>query len=130
MRSILFFLFILTLRQASAQQPAGAVFKFDETRHNFGFVRDGDQLSYDFKFTNTGNEPIVISAYKVACECTRAEFPKEPILPGKASVITVKFDTKGKADSRQERTVEIVSNSKQKITLSFKCIVLKKKEKK
>jgi hypothetical protein len=47
-----------------------------------------------FKFTNTGTAPLVISKAKGSCGCTVPSYPKEPIMPGAAGFIKVKYDTK------------------------------------
>ncbi len=43
--------------------PAGAFpkFTFNEEEHNFGDIRDGDIVSHVFRFTNTGDAPLIIS---------------------------------------------------------------------
>lgn len=106
-------------------QPAAM--KLDETKHNFGFIRQGDIVSHDFTFTNNGDEPLIISNTEVECTCTTVDYPKQPIMPGAKGVIKVTFDSKTTLD-RQERTVVISSNAKnQPVTITFKAVVLKKK---
>ena len=100
---------------------------FDELKHNFGFIRQGEIVSHEFTFTNTGDAPLVISETEVTCECTKVEFPKEPIAPKTTGKIKVTFDSKSAID-RQERTVVVKSNaSNAPVTLTFKCVVLKPK---
>ncbi|MES2761602.1 MAG: DUF1573 domain-containing protein [Bacteroidota bacterium] len=99
--------------------------KFTDSKKNFGFVKKGEVVKMDFEFTNTGNQPLLISAANVECSCTTVEFPKQPVMPAQTGTLTVNFDTKSVYD-RQDRTVEIVSNAKtaqQKIR--FKGVVLK-----
>jgi hypothetical protein len=118
-----FVLFILLLASATAFAQE---FKFENTKHNWGMVREGDQLSAEFPFENTGNAPLIITDAKVQCTCTKVEFPKEPVKPGEKGVIKVSFDTTNKMD-RQDRTVQLVSNAKTPAELRIKCIVLKAK---
>jgi len=61
----------------------------------------GEFMQYDdpsskceFKFTNTGKEPLIISKCKGSCGCTVPECPKEPILPGETGLIKVNYDEK------------------------------------
>ncbi len=106
-------------------QPAEM--KLDDTKHNFGFIRQGDVVSHEFTFTNTGNEPLIISNTEVECTCTTVDFPRQPVMPGAKGAIKVTFDSKSTLD-RQERTVIITSNAKnQPVTVTFKAVVLKKK---
>lgn len=109
---------------------AQPVIKFDKTTQHLGFVHKGDTLHFEYRFTNTGNQPLVISDTKVECSCTTAEVPTQPIDPGKQGVIKVSFNTSPTID-RQDRTVTIISNaSNSPGTVRFKCVVLKAKDKK
>lgn len=73
-----------------------AEFSFDGRTHKFEEVAAGAQLEHVFTFTNSGDEPLVITKYDVECECTKAILPKAPILPGETGTIKVTFDTEGK----------------------------------
>ncbi len=123
--------FILTLSFVSLAsfciaQPA---IKFDKPTQHLGFVHQGDTLHFAYTFTNTGNQPLVISDTKVECGCTVVEKPAEPVQPGKQGVIKVSFNTNTAID-RQDRTVTVISNAGESTAvLRFKCIVLKAKNK-
>ncbi len=119
-RVFCFSLFFISL--FSYAQPQ---LKFAETKKNFGFVKKGELVTVEYDFTNTGNQPAIITEAKLECSCTTVEFPKQPIGPNQSAKIVVKFDTKSVYD-RQDRIVEIISNAKnsnQKIR--FKGVVLK-----
>jgi hypothetical protein len=73
-----------------------AEFSFSERICKFDAVQEGTPLSHNFTFTNTGEVPLVITGYHVECSCTRAEYPKEPVMPGQQGIIHVAFDTRGK----------------------------------
>lgn len=93
----------------------GAVFSFlNKTTFKFSDTEEGRQLSHVFKFKNTGDSPLVISEYKVACSCTKANFSKEPIMPGQESSIEVTFDTDGKY-GYQDRAISVYSNAKKSL---------------
>ena len=117
--------FCLCLILLSFSAFSQAQLKFKDTKKSFGFVKKGEVVKIEFDFTNTGNQPLLISEAKGECSCTQVDFPKEPIAPNQSSKITVSFDTKTVYD-RQDRIVEIISNAKnsnQKIR--FKGVVLK-----
>lgn len=100
---------------------------FTEDKHNFGFMRQGEVVSHEYEFTNTGDGPLIIAECEVACECTKVEFPKEPIPPKGTGKIKVTFESKSAID-RQERDVIVKSNAANSPqTLTFKCVVLKPK---
>lgn len=77
----------------------------------------------EFHFTNTGNQPLIITDAKVECSCTTVEFPKQPVAPNQSGVVVVLFDTKTVYD-RQDRIVELLSNAKP-VKIRFKGVVLK-----
>jgi hypothetical protein len=124
-RSIIFFALLFSSGYTAMAQ---AVISFDKTTQHLGFVRQGDTLNFQYKFTNTGNQPLVISDTKVECGCTVVDRPTDPILPGKQGTIKVTFHTNSAID-RQDRTVTVISNAANSpVVLRFKCIVLKAKK--
>lgn len=124
-RILIFAVVILTL--GAFRPGTGPVMTFTETKHNFGFIRQGEIVSCEFEFTNTGDGPLIISDCEVACKCTTVDFPKEPIAPNGKGKIKVTFDSKSAMD-RQEREVIVKSNAADSPnTLTFKCVVLKPK---
>lgn len=89
-----------------------AEFKFDKEEYGFGTITQGQSVSYDFTFTNTGNEPLIITNAQASCGCTVPQWPKEPIMKGQSGTIKVTFNSTGKLGV-QDRTVTITSNAKQ-----------------
>lgn len=87
-------------------------FKFEAEEFNFGTIEQGESVTHDFKFTNTGSAPLIISQAEGSCGCTVPIFPKEPILKNQASVIKVTFNSTGKFGI-QDKTVTLTSNAKQ-----------------
>ena len=79
-----------------AEVESGALIQFTSKRYDFGKlrIRKNPEVRVDFEFTNTGNEPLVILKTDVSCGCLSAEYPKNPIQPGKEGKITVTVDTK------------------------------------
>jgi len=67
---------------------------FEKEIHDFGTFEQHGNGTYEFKFTNTGDAPLIISNSKGSCGCTVPVWPKEPIAPGASHVIKVKYDTK------------------------------------
>jgi len=73
---------------------AGAEIEFEKGTHDYGTIKQNANGVYEFKFTNTGTQPLMISNAKGSCGCTVPEWPREPIAPGASGVIKVKYDTK------------------------------------
>ena len=87
---------------------------FEKEIHDFGtFEQHGNGL-YEFKFTNTGDAPLIISNSKGSCGCTVPIWPKAPIAPGASDVIKVKYDTK--RIGAFNKSVTITSNAKTEAT--------------
>jgi len=94
-----------------------------------GFVHQGDTLIFQYVFTNTGDQPLVISDAKVECSCTSVKLPDQPVLPNKQGVLIATFVTTHAID-RQDRTITVISNaSDSSVELRFRCVVLKAKNK-
>ncbi len=96
--------------------PAGPIttLKFDETEFDFGMVMEGEKVVHEYKFTNTGDEPLIISNAKGSCGCTVPDWPREPIAPGESNVIKVQFDSKNKGKvggGLQSKRVTITANT-------------------
>lgn len=89
--------------------PATTI-RYDQDRFQFGVVDEGDIVKHSFTFTNTGNEPLVISNCKGSCGCTVPTWPHEPIAPGATGEIKVEFNTKGKPGNQSKR-VTVTANT-------------------
>ncbi|NRB62026.1 MAG: DUF1573 domain-containing protein [Saprospiraceae bacterium] len=83
---------------------------FSEERFSFGTVAEGEKVSHTYKFTNTGNEPLILSNARGSCGCTVPKWPREPIAPGQSSEITVEFNTANKRGNRSQK-VTITANT-------------------
>ena len=96
--------------------PAGAFpkFTFELEEHNFGQIRDGDIVSHTFRFTNSGEAPLIISKATAACGCTVPQWPKQPIPVGGSGEIQVQFDSSNKP-GMQNKVVTITANTESKV---------------
>ena len=81
-----------------------------EPSKKLGKITEGQILQIQFKFKNSGNKPLVIKSVSPGCGCTVADFPKEPIAPGKEGVIVASFDSKGRLDL-QSKDIYVVANT-------------------
>ena len=88
---------------------------FKESKHDFGNIKQKTENNHVFTFTNTGDEPLIISNAKGSCGCTVPEYPKQPIPPGETGEIIVKYSP-GKQKGSQTKTVTITANTDPEIT--------------
>jgi hypothetical protein len=86
------------------------VMKFEKGTHDFGKIKGGDKVTYDFKFTNTGKSPLIITDAIATCGCTRPEWPKAPVKPGESGNIHVTFDSHGKT-GLQDKQITVTANT-------------------
>ena len=93
-----------------ADNPNAGEFSFNEETYDFGRVPKGTPVNHEFNFTNNGKEPIVISNVQASCGCTTPKWPKEPILPGKTSVINVQYNAANPGGFN--KSITITSNAK------------------
>lgn len=104
----------------------GAVMTFAEKTHDFGSIKEADgPVTYVFEFTNTGSEPLVIINVNASCGCTRPEYPKEPIMPGKKGKIKVTFNPAGRP-GEFSKEVKIRTNGSKRPVLRITGTVIPK----
>jgi hypothetical protein len=97
---------------------------FEKTEFDGGEIIEGQHLTYNFKFTNTGKTDLVIESAKASCGCT-ASAPKEKVIkPGQTSQIEANFDSHYKQGA-QHKTITVKSNdiTNPTIILHIKCNV-------
>ncbi len=98
---------------------------FEELTFDFGTIaEDGGPVKHEFKFTNTGDSPLMIVNATASCGCTRPDFPKKPVAAGKKGVLKVTYLPKGRP-GEFNKTVTVKTNSKKhkKVTLRIKGFV-------
>lgn len=87
-----------------------AAISFEKTEHDFGSITQGEKAEYRFKFTNTGNQDLLITSANASCGCTVPEYSKEPIKPGAIGYIKVKFNSEYRLDAF-EKSVTVTANT-------------------
>jgi len=93
MRSIiLIFAMIVSMGFVYAQQT-GPVLSFETETIDYGTIAHKADGLREFKFTNTGSAPLVITNAKGSCGCTVPTWPRDPIAPGESGVIEVRYAT-------------------------------------
>ncbi|TSA26691.1 MAG: DUF1573 domain-containing protein [Bacteroidetes bacterium] len=125
---LFFFLFFGTVVTVAQQtdpsnpqtsNPNAPEITFEKTVHDYGIVTKGSNGTCEFKFTNTGKEPLILSKPVSSCGCTVPSWPQEPILPGKSDVIKVTYNTNNLGVIN--KTVTIYSNAQtNRVLLSIK----------
>jgi len=110
-----------------ADNPNAPEISFEKTVHDYGTIAYQGDGKCEFKFTNTGKEPLILTNVRSSCGCTVPKWPREPILPGQSDVINVEYKTNriGKIN----KTITVQSNAKtSSVVLRIQGQVLKPEE--
>jgi hypothetical protein len=78
--------------------------------HDFGKIREGEKVTYRFKFKNTGTVPLKITDVKTSCGCTASDYTRSPVPPGGDGFVEVVFDSQGRTGT-QQKTVTVSANT-------------------
>jgi hypothetical protein len=110
--AMLFLLGANSLLLAQQKNQKGPVFSFEKEREDLGtmYVDELKQTNLEIKFTNDGDQPLVLSQVRGCCGTRIIDWPRTPILPGKEGTINVQFRLAARAH-KVSRTVTAVSNS-------------------
>lgn len=106
--SAIFFAVLLAVSPAAAQAPR---MEFDAKSHKFGEISEnGGPVSCTFRFVNTGGEPLVVKRVETSCVCTKAAFPRRPVMPGASGEVTVTYNPKGRPGAFY-KAIKVLSNT-------------------
>ena len=111
---LLFFASILQAQTDSINNKTivnGPEISFENEIHDFGNIRRGDTLIYDFKFANTGNLPLIIKDASSGCDCTIPKWSNKPIKVGETSAISITFISEEEGGN-QVKEITVSSNAK------------------
>ena len=115
MKKVLYLLGIMLLMAGAAKAQdketvqMGPEIEFEKLVHDYGDVPYNGNGECEFRFTNTGTEPLLVQKPKSSCGCTIPSWPNEPILPGESDVIKVTYRTNRAGNIN--KTVTVTSNA-------------------
>jgi hypothetical protein len=140
MKKFITFIFIAAIAaacgEASASKDVQAIdtngasalttIEWVEPVKDLGTINEGQKLQISFQLKNTGTTPLVLQSVVPGCGCTLADYPKEPIAPGKEAAITASFDSQGR-EGQQHKEITVTANTKEtsQHKLSFNVMVVK-----
>ncbi|HEY5393485.1 MAG TPA: DUF1573 domain-containing protein [Hanamia sp.] len=81
-----------------------------DSTYDFGKVVEGQKVEHNYRFKNTGNKALVVSAATASCGCTVPEKPEEPVKPGETGILKVVFNSAGRPGPAH-KTITVVSNA-------------------
>jgi hypothetical protein len=86
-----------------------AAFSWAETSYDFGKTKVGIPVSYEFRFTNTGMVPLIITSVKASCGCTLTAYTKDPVSKDASGFVRATYNA-AKA-GKLNKTVAVYANT-------------------
>lgn len=85
-------LFVAFSLSASALWAQSKI-EFEKTSHQFGIIKeDGGLAEIEFKFKNTGNQPLKLTNVQASCGCTTPSWTKDDIMPNQTGFVKAAYD--------------------------------------
>ncbi|HCC71639.1 MAG TPA: DUF1573 domain-containing protein [Bacteroidales bacterium] len=101
------------------------VFDLENTRFNFGEIKQREKADVEFKFKNSGKSDLIIRKVRSTCGCTTVTPANTTIKPGESSIIKAVFDA-GIRKGKQHKVITVITNdpNKSQVSLVISGIVL------
>lgn len=117
-RLILSLLCMLTLSVANAKKMPEI--KFEKTTIDLGtFSQDDGIQKCVFRFTNVGNDKLIINNVHTSCGCTVAKYSEEPISPGGSGEISITYNGAGKMPGKFKKSIQVFTNCEKDMVRLF-----------
>ena len=85
------------------------IIEFDNTEFNFETLTQGESVTHEYTFKNTGKSDLIIRKTRASCGCTAVNVTKEPIPPGGTGTIKATFNSRGKS-GKQNKIITVITN--------------------
>ena len=92
-----------------AKGPRAAAFLWSATTYDFGKIKAGVPVAYQFGFSNTGMVPLIITSVKASCGCTVTAYTKDPVEKGATGFVSAKYDAA--KPGKFSKTVAVYANT-------------------
>jgi len=78
--------------QNQSAKSENALIQWEASTHDFGKIKQGVPVSYEFKFTNKSKVPAVITNAQPSCGCTTPSWTREPVMQGGEGHVKATFN--------------------------------------
>ena len=110
-KSYLLLTVLMVFSTLAVGQTIEPMIVFDEAVHDYGTINEADgPATTVFNFTNTGQKPLIIKHASASCGCTKPEYTKEPVGPGKSGFIKVTYNPKNRP-GKFTKSITVTSNA-------------------
>lgn len=97
--------------------------KWTNQQISIGEVPQGKPVTFEFVFTNTGKEPVLITDVKASCGCTTPDYSRSPVKAGEKGIVKAVYNAAAVGAFSKIVTVT-VSNDPTPITLTLSGTVI------
>lgn len=115
---LVLFTFLAAVSTTAFGQSKPAEFKFEKETHDFGKISMTKPATVEFKFTNTGDQPLIITKVESTCGCTAPEYTKTPVKTGETGTIKVVYTPAG-SPLPFSKSITISSNAKTPVKVLY-----------
>lgn len=88
--------FLLHLESLQPEKPPRTTVEWNFLEIDLGQVEEGRIVSDSLVVKNTGQNPYEITSFQSKCDCTVAEKPEFPVMPGESRAVHFEFNSLGK----------------------------------
>lgn len=92
-------------------------FKFNETTHDFGNLKQNNPATFVFEFTNTGSEAVSLQDVKAGCGCTIPTWDKNLVEPSNTGKITAVYNSANPGNFTKSITVTFSNGTVEYLTI-------------
>ncbi|WP_100612025.1 DUF1573 domain-containing protein [Confluentibacter lentus] len=101
---------VVVAAERDANSGKFPILQFEKTTHDFGEIEANQAVETVFKYTNTGDAPLVITDIKSSCGCTvPQDWSREPLAKGESGQFTVNFN--GSGSNSVSKTITVTANT-------------------
>ncbi len=101
---------LLIMAIVGYSQQVGPNISWDVSTYDFGDIKETDgKVTYNFTFSNTGSEPLVITNVRPSCGCTSSDYTKEPVAPGAKGYVSATFNPENRP-GKFSKSITITTN--------------------
>jgi len=79
-------------KAAKTVADKAASIKWTNQQISIGEIPQGKPVTFEFVFTNTGKEPVLITDVKASCGCTTPDYSRSPVKPGEKGTVKAVYN--------------------------------------
>lgn len=98
-----------TTKPAKKITADNAEFTWTMKEFDFGQIKMGVPVNHEFKFTNSGDAPLLITSVQASCGCTVTSYSKDPIEAGGEGFVKATYNAA--SVGQFTKTVTVTANT-------------------